>query len=504
MMTAFEPTNGAITQGNTLTTRKLADLRDHEAAAPVPAMQEAEYADLLADVKVHGVQVPLDILPDGRVLDGRNRRRAALDAGLAEVPVRVLDLNEEEAGAHIIRTAVLRRNLNDDQRAVLLARMQQTLTQVTQTRRAQAAAQARWQDPPCSEDTSSPKHAEDGQAREGEGRTREVLARQGNVPERKLKSAIQLEKESPDLAAKVLAGEMKLNAAWRTLRRRQKRTELAAKAEAAARNGTGGSWEIVQGNCLEVLARVEAGTARLLFADPPYNEGVDYGGGRKADRLPENRYLAWCRAWMAECARVLSLDGSMWVLISEDYADHVGLLLREVGLHRRRWIVWEESFGVHQQKNFSRSARHLFYTVKDRRHYVFNEDAVRTPSARQTLYGDKRADPDGRILPNVLHIPRVAGTHPERIEGFPTQLPLALLRLVVGCASDPGDLVIDPFSGSATTGMVCVELGRRYLGIEKQAEFVELSRQRLMALNVTTNDPKGTDGAGPGESPSPP
>jgi site-specific DNA-methyltransferase (adenine-specific) len=464
------------------------DLREHKAAAVVPLMSDAEYADLVADVKDAGVKVPLDVLPDGRVLDGRNRLRAAREAGLATVPVRVLDLDEAGAVEHVYRTAVLRRNLSDDQRAVLLARLREGLSKDARRKRGRKAAQARWQGKAgCSGNTSSPKHPGNGAVPKGNGRTAEVLARQGNVPVRKVKDAARLEAEAPDLAGEVLAGATTLARARREVGSRKKLKELAAKADrTASRLKEAGAlgeepWEVRHGDCLAELAKVKAGTVRLVFADPPYNEGVDYGKGEGADRLPDEAYLEWCRKWLAECARVLTDDGSLWVLISEDYADYVGLMLRDEGLHRRRWLVWEETFGVHLQDNFGRCARHLFYCVKDPERFVFHAEAVRVPSDRQTKYNDKRADPAGRVMPNVLHFSRVMGNHPERVPGVPTQLPLDLLRLVVGCASDPGDLVLDPFCGSGTTGAACVELRRHFLGIEEQAGYVKLSKQRLLA-----------------------
>jgi hypothetical protein len=108
------------------------------------------------------------------------------------------------------------------------------------------------------------------------------------------------------------------------------------------------------------------------------------------------------------------------MLISEDYAAHFGILLREVGLHRRRWLVWDEPFGVHLENNFGRCARHVFYAVKDPRRFVFNAQGLRVHSARQVVYGDGRADPDARIMPNVLRIKRLPANDSERIPGFPT------------------------------------------------------------------------------------
>jgi ParB-like chromosome segregation protein Spo0J len=195
--------------------RDPADLRDHEAAALVPMMSPAEFADLVADVKVVGVKDDLDVLPDGRVLDGRNRLRAAREAGLAEVPVRVLDLDEAGAVEHIFRTALLRRNLSDDQRAVLVARFREALTASARKARAKKAARTRWHG--CSEDTASSKH-------EGNGRSREALAQTSNVPERKLRLAVQLQAKAPELAEKVLAGEINLTRARRAFERQEKQS----------------------------------------------------------------------------------------------------------------------------------------------------------------------------------------------------------------------------------------------------------------------------------------
>jgi site-specific DNA-methyltransferase (adenine-specific) len=182
---------------------------------------------------------------------------------------------------------------------------------------------------------------------------------------------------------------------------------------------------------------------------------------------------------MKACTRLLTDDGSLWVMISDEYADHFGILLREVGLHRRSWIKWYETFGVNCTNNFNRCSRHIFYCVKNPRRFAFNADAVCRPSDRQHIYNDKRADPSGKLWDNVWCIPRLVENSKERLPNFPTQLPLAILRPVVQCASDPGDLVLDPFSGSGTTGVASVESHRRFVGIEKNRRFADTSRQRI-------------------------
>jgi site-specific DNA-methyltransferase (adenine-specific) len=245
-----------------------------------------------------------------------------------------------------------------------------------------------------------------------------------------------------------------------------------------------GQAEVIHGDSLVEMAKIAPGSVRLLFADPPYNQGVDYGDREEADRRPDEQYLSWCGQWIAAGVRALAADGSMWVLISEDYVDHFGILIRRAGLFRRCVIPWHEGFGTYRANNFGRCCRFLLYCVKDPRRFVFHPDEVRCPSARQTEYNDRRANPDGKVFDNLGEIDRVCGNHPERIPGFPTQLPRELLRRVVPCATDPGDLVVDPFSGSATTGVVCLETGRRFVGIERQEKFVRLSRERLARQTV--------------------
>lgn len=237
--------------------------------------------------------------------------------------------------------------------------------------------------------------------------------------------------------------------------------------------------EILCGDTLDVLPNVGVGSVDVVFADPPYNQGTDYGEGAKADRLSGDDYLNWVRQWLTLCRNVLSDEGSLWVLISDEWAAYYVVALGELGLTRRNWIKWYETFGVNCVRKFNRCSRHLLYYVVDPKQFTFNREAVSRPSDRQAKYGDKRANSAGKIWDDVWQIPRLAGTHKERIKGFPTQLPLELLRPIIGCSSNPRDLILDPFSGSATTGVAAIESGRHYMGIEKSEEFCKLSRERL-------------------------
>lgn len=259
-------------------------------------------------------------------------------------------------------------------------------------------------------------------------------------------------------------------------RKKKKSAKLKSRADQFSGSPT---WTLVCGDSAIETAKLDAGSFRLVFADPPYNIGINYGDGAKADQRSDADYLGWCETWLSNCFNLLTEDGSAWVMIGDEYAGEYAVTLKRVGFTIRNWIKWYETFGVNCTDKFNRCSRHIFYCVKDPKHFVFNADAVTRPSDRQTKYGDKRADADGKLWDDVWQIPRLTATCDERLDGFPTQVPLKILRAIVGCASDPGDTVLDPFSGSASTGVAAIESGRLYVGIEKQKRFLDLSELRL-------------------------
>lgn len=248
------------------------------------------------------------------------------------------------------------------------------------------------------------------------------------------------------------------------------------------------TWQVVNDDCLHALRGMASGVARLVFADPPYNIGVAYGDHYNDDRpLPE--FLDWCESWMRESARILTPDGSLWVLVNHELGFRLFAIgVDRIGLSLRQTIIWRETFGVNCVRKFNRTSRPLLHFVKDPLHFVFNANApeIRRKSDRQTKYNDKRANPDGKLLDDVWDIRRVCGTFKARVQGFPTQLDVELPRRIIACASDPSDLVVDPFSGSATTGVACIEMGRRFLGIELSEKYASMSRERLRPREVGT------------------
>lgn len=228
--------------------------------------------------------------------------------------------------------------------------------------------------------------------------------------------------------------------------------------------------KLICADVVDALTEIEPGSVQLVFADPPYNQGKDYGNGSSADRLPPAKYLDWCHDWMKASTDVLAPGGSLWVLISEKWADDYGKMLTAI-LPRRRRIIWHETFAQYTKHNFASEHRHLFYHAKPGAQHTWNPDAIRVPSARQTKYNDKRANPKGRVSGNVWTFPRVCGTFKARVAWHPAQLPVALLERVVLCSSNPGDTVIDLFAGSGSMLRACQLHSREFIGIDNNQNY---------------------------------
>jgi site-specific DNA-methyltransferase (adenine-specific) len=254
-------------------------------------------------------------------------------------------------------------------------------------------------------------------------------------------------------------------------------------------------------DCIAGLRDVETGVIDLAFADPPFNIGYDYDVYH--DKLESENYLAWSRDWTAEVVRVLKPNGTFWLAIGDEYAAELKVVLqREHGLTCRSWVVWYYTFGVNCKTKFSRSHAHLFHMVKQSDDFTFNADAIRVPSARQLVYGDRRANPTGRLPDDTWilrpqdtpesfsaeedtwYFPRVCGTFKERAGWHGCQMPEQLLGRIIRACSNPGEVVLDPFGGSGTTLAVAKKLGRHYLGFELSAEYAARVDERLKSIAV--------------------
>lgn len=229
---------------------------------------------------------------------------------------------------------------------------------------------------------------------------------------------------------------------------------------------------LFQGDCLEVLPAVKDRTVDTVFADPPFNLGKLYGK-RSRDDHPEERYMAWCREWLAECVRVLKPGGSLFLYNLPKWNIPLGAYLTEQGMTFRHWIAVEQKNSLPIQGRLYPAHYSLLYYTKGR---PARFHRIRTPietcrhcGGEIRDYGGHRGamNPNGVTLKDVwTDIPPVR--HRKFKPGRRTENALStkLLERVIEMSTVPGDLVLDPFGGSGTTYAVCEQRHRLWIGME--------------------------------------
>jgi len=253
-------------------------------------------------------------------------------------------------------------------------------------------------------------------------------------------------------------------------------------------------------DCIESMNQLASQSVDLVFADPPFNIGYEYDVYK--DKKEREHYLEWSNQWISAVYKVLKPTGTFWLAIGDEYAAELKIASQNIGFSCRSWVIWYYTFGVNCKAKFSRSHAHLFYFVKDPVNFTFNDMPIRVPSARQRVYNDKRADSKGRLpddtwilrpqdlpdgfqpMDDTWYFPRVAGTFKERAGFHGCQMPEQLLGRIIKSCSNEQELVLDPFSGSATTLAVAKKLNRNFIGFDLSADYIERGKARLEKIHV--------------------
>lgn len=251
--------------------------------------------------------------------------------------------------------------------------------------------------------------------------------------------------------------------------------------EVFEKNGHTVAW----GDAIETLTSyVPDSSVDLIFADPPYNIGKCFNG--REDRWPSDEaYLTWCYQWLELCIQKLKPHGSFYVMTATQNMPFFDVFLRDRLTILSR-IVWAyDSSGVQARKYFGSLYEPILFCVKDKRHYTFNADDIKVEArtgATRKLIDYRKLTPtvynSTKVPGNVWNIPRVRYRMDE-YEKHPTQKPTTLLDRIVKASSHPGDVVLDPFSGTFTTSYVARSLGRNSLGIEIDEEYMKIGLRRL-------------------------
>lgn len=243
--------------------------------------------------------------------------------------------------------------------------------------------------------------------------------------------------------------------------------------------------KIVLGDAIEALAtQVPDHSVDLIFADPPYNIGKNFNGTQ--DRWnSEEEYLSWCYRWLDLCIRKLKDNGSLYIMCATQTLPYFDIYLRRKLTILSRIVWYYDSSGVQARNYFGSMYEPILFCVKDRDNYTFNASDIKVEAktgAKRKLIDYRKSVPtvysSAKVPGNVWEFPRVRYRMDE-YENHPTQKPISLLERVIKASSNPGDLVLDPFSGTFTTSFVAKQLGRRSIGIEIEEEYVKIGLRRL-------------------------
>lgn len=522
--------------------KKPAAVEFHPDSHLLPRMTESEFAALKDNIARNGQQIPI-VLHEGKILDGRHRYQACVELGIEPTFVTFSGKGDP---AELVYASALHRNLTDSQKAAAAVKLKKRLNQDGQGKKLAnlkpIAAALKSAKPITPDDYNAlaairafdlqqrtyahlnknfgpgtiTRLVKDGYlielrndlagkldltgqatallskpATEGPpvghqgGRSADIAASFFGVSGAYVEAAAMLEAKDPALFERVFSGDIVITKAVREYRRGEKKKALEKNA-AASRSKAGpasDSWNIVTADINDTSLQLPDVRPRLIFCDPPYNEGLDYGFGRESDSLTPVQFELWCMEWIDRSARMLADDGSIFVMMNGRYQAMIHGLLAGVGLEWRNTIVWHETFGNYTDGNFTSCARFVHYFTKHKSRFHFDGDAIRIPSARQLDYGDSRANPLGKVPGNVWsEFPRIVDNSPERLPDFETQIPQLLVERIVRATTEPGDLVADWFTGSGTTAAAAVRLGRRFLGTERNPDRAKQARLRLTTV----------------------
>ncbi|NLG98523.1 MAG: site-specific DNA-methyltransferase [Chloroflexi bacterium] len=251
---------------------------------------------------------------------------------------------------------------------------------------------------------------------------------------------------------------------------------------------------VLEGDCIEVLSQLPGESVDLIFADPPYNLQLRNELWRPNQTLVDavddswdkfssfEEYDAFTRAWLTACRRVLKPTGTLWVIGMYHNIYRIGTALQDLGFWILNEVLWIKLNPMPNFRGvrFTNAHETLIWAQKEAgRPYTFNHHAMKALNDDLQMRSD-------------WYIPVCNGRERLRINGtkaHATQKPEALLYRIILSSSEPGSVVLDPFFGSGTTGVVAKKLKRDWIGIERKAEYVRLARERIAAVETGETDP---------------
>src|SRR6266568_1121211 len=249
------------------------------------------------------------------------------------------------------------------------------------------------------------------------------------------------------------------------------------------------SARVVVGDCVAEMSKLQAGSVDLLFADPPYNLQLK-GDLKRPDESHVDAvnddwdkfdsfsaYDDFTRAWLLAARTAMKPSATIWVIGSYHNIFRVGAIMQDLGFWLLNDIVWRKSNPMpnFKGKRFTNAHETLIWAARDQRakRYTFNYDSMKELNEGLQMRSDW-------LLPLCTGGERLKGEDGKK--AHPTQKPESLLFRCIMAASNPGDVILDPFFGTGTTGAVARRLGRRFIGLERDPGYAAIARKRIAEI----------------------
>lgn len=251
--------------------------------------------------------------------------------------------------------------------------------------------------------------------------------------------------------------------------------------------------QIYSGNCIIIMEEeIAKKSIDLVYADPPYNisgktlnlvnnttGGPFYKMNEDWDTWEDNEYLEFTDQWISQCYRVLKDNGSMYVSCTYHNIGELIISAKKCGFRHKNIITWYKTNAMPSitKRTFTHATEFVCWFVKGK-NWQFNYQELKKFNPRKAKDGKDKQMRDMIELPIVQGKERIRGENGRAMH--PTQKPEKLLEMVIIASSSRGNLILDPFFGTGTTGIVASRLGRNWIGIEKKLEYVNIAEKRFL------------------------
>ncbi|PKQ70226.1 DNA-methyltransferase [Raineya orbicola] len=254
--------------------------------------------------------------------------------------------------------------------------------------------------------------------------------------------------------------------------------------------------EIYHGDCISIMnTNITSESIPLIFADPPYNlsgkvldlaknttGGAYYKVNEKWDTYTYEDYLLFCKQWIQTAYEKLTSNGSMYISCTHHNIGEIITTARQMGLKLNNILTWYKVNAMPNitKRTFTHATEFICWFVKGQ-NWIFNYEVVKSFNPHRTKKGETK---QMRDFLDFIELPIVQGKERIKLAGtnraaHPTQKPEKLLELIILASSNEGDVVLDPFFGTGTTGVVAQRLNRNWIGIENCWEYVQIAKKRI-------------------------